>query len=445
MAKQQQKLPLEMIEEVLKHLPVKSLLRFTTLSKPIYSLIQTRRFIKRQLSFSTNHSLILSDILTHQIIHSWDYNASLNTNKHTLNHPFHHHPQHLCFQAPLVGSCHGLLCIFSWGEGDIVLINPITRKHHVLARVERAPGAVFHGFAYDSVNDDYMIVKITQRTGAELGVEFRIRNREVLVYSLNRNDWRKIDDHGFPYLFNCDQIMGVFVSGKLHWHVNSPEQLQRAKTSNMVAGFDLDMKNGRLVPLPDSVVSNLSRLHLSTLGDCLAIITVTLDVNEPANVWVMKEYGVKKSWEKLFSFVSGGGIRFCTNDTISCLRYSENKEEVLMHIFDNHTFWYDLKKKQIRVVEHLPIKFAATVVVHSLVSVGAIEEEKKKNQKAKVVKKRDDYLSKNFRLVGVGHIQERFLWLSFDRVMNLSINPTKAIEPEMAVRPLGAGRSDSVL
>ncbi|KAM7263033.1 hypothetical protein ACFE04_000716 [Oxalis oulophora] len=378
MSKQQQKLPCEMIEEVLKHLPVKSLLRFTTLSKPIYSLIKTRRFIKRQLSLSSNHSLILSDILTHKSILSFDYDASLNNNKHIINHPFQHHHQHLCYQAAqasLIGSCHGLLCIFKWGEGDITLINPTTRKHYVFPRAERAySGTVYHGFAYDSVNDDYVIVKITQRAGSELGVEFRIRNRE------------------------------------LHWHVNSAEQLQRDKTSNMVAGFDLDMKNGTLVPLPDSVVSNLSRLHLSTLGDCLAIITVTLDVNMPANVWVMKEYGVKKSWEKLFSFVSSGGIHFCTNDTISCLGYSENKEEVLMHIFDNHTFWYDLKKKQIRVVEHLPIKFGATVVVHSLVSVGATEE-KKKNQKAKVIKKRNGYCG--------------------------------IVEPGMAVRPLGAG-SDGV-
>ncbi|KAM7251137.1 hypothetical protein ACFE04_023020 [Oxalis oulophora] len=281
-AARQEEIPIEMIEEILKYVPNKSLLRFTTLSRPINSLINTRRFIKRHLSLSvsTNNdlSLILSYVHSNEFILSCDYyDTSL---RQILKHPFEN-TQDDIIGSGLIGSSYGLICMVNWGyfDAEICILNPTTRKHRVLPR-------------------------------------------------------------------NGIYLMDSFNGFGLHWQVNEIEHyvaqvaamevvaIDRV-TTNMVAAFDLDMKNGSIIPLPDVVESTPRKgMHLSKLGECLSIIIEQLDGNgiEAANVWVMKEYGVKESWEKLFSFSTQG---------IPSSKFH---------------------KKETRVVEHLPIRLGATIV-----------------------------------------------------------------------------------
>ncbi|KAM7252420.1 hypothetical protein ACFE04_024303 [Oxalis oulophora] len=353
-ANAKQRLPIEMMEEILKYLPGKSLLRFSSLSKPINSLINTRRFIKRHLSLSVSTSndlsLIISDVETNKLIVSCDFDTSLQNNQHILKHPFENTPQDEIFvSSAIIGSSHGLICIVNWNACDIALLNPTTRKHRLLPTYGVNIHDIidsFHGFGYHLCNDDYVVVRLSQN----------LTHFEVMIFNFNNNDWRKAKEDSFPYSFKSDQRMATFVGGRFHWQVNHAGQFD---TTNMVAAFDLDIKNWRIIPLPHVVDSTPTRFHLSTLGECLSIITEQPGWIKKANVWVMKEYGVKKSWQKLFSFL-GEGIDYCTN--ISCLGYSENKDEVFIHMFEERNFWYDLKKKEIRVVEHLPIRLGATVV-----------------------------------------------------------------------------------
>ncbi|KAM7263916.1 hypothetical protein ACFE04_001599 [Oxalis oulophora] len=370
-------LPEDLIEEILCSLPVKSLLRFTILSKPICSLIlNDRRFIKRQLVASnetgTSQFLVMPDVLKFYAILLYDFdNSIIGNNRQVVNHPFENQPQGLTNQVPVIGSCDGLLCLFSWERGDIALVNPMTRKNRILPRLEITDGLCIHGFAYDPSSDDYVIVKMSQRFKHK-GLKSSCCDRDVAIYSLRTNAWRILKDEFPDYCLSVDQTMATIVCG--------------IRKTNKVVAFDLDMKNANLLPLPDSFETTLSRLHLSNLGGCLSIIVVQPRMYK-ADVWLMKEYGVKQSWEKLFSFSSGGVIDVCINDILSCLAYSKNKDQVLMQVFDNCMFWYDLKKKQANVIEDMPLGFGANVIVGSLVSVGATEEIKKK-QKAKVVKKR---------------------------------------------------------
>ncbi|KAM3356458.1 hypothetical protein P3S68_023172 [Capsicum galapagoense] len=149
----------------------------------------------------------------------------------------------------LAGSVNGLVCL-AFGLYDFFIWNPSIRKHMKLHsyglnlisyfRESESPGGFKYGFGYDELQVDYKIV----------GVFPIYRNRllyrvEVKLYSLRSDSWRCIDHFkGGDFL----EVWGKFVNGKLHW-----------------------------------------------LEEIWKISSIDLDV------WVMKEYGVKESWTKMFT------------------------------------------------------------------------------------------------------------------------------------------------
>ena len=62
------------------------------------------------------------------------------------------------------------------------------------------------------------------------------------------------------------------------------------------------------------------------------------------DLWVMKEYGVKESWTRLFSVASEeviSSLRF-----VEPLAYSRRGNQVLLEHDNINLFWHDLKKKK---------------------------------------------------------------------------------------------------
>ncbi|CAI8596281.1 unnamed protein product [Vicia faba] len=95
----------------------------------------------------------------------------------------------------------------------------------------------------------------------------------------------------FPSDIVFTQRSGKHVSGTINWlaflrgHHSDPL---------FIVSFDLDKESYQKVFLPGEInVFNLT-LTLSVLRDCLCIIY-------DHDVWVMKEYGIKESWSKLFN------------------------------------------------------------------------------------------------------------------------------------------------
>ena len=149
------------------------------------------------------------------------------------------------------------------------------------------------GFGYDCLRDDYKIVMLSRR---ELS--------EVFVYSLRDNSWKTLTGkENITDSYSRPLQRGVLVNNCLHWIQGGPGDEQ-------VIVFDLHHEEWSTLPLPNE--TNFLILQLGFLDGhlCLHIATnhPTFHGKVKCDLWCMKEYGVKESWTKLFSFDYEGAI-----------------------------------------------------------------------------------------------------------------------------------------
>ncbi|XP_074270289.1 F-box only protein 8-like [Silene latifolia] len=196
-------LPKELITEILSRLPVKSLLRFKSVSKSWRDLIQTREFTNlhlKQSKESNSGGMI---------------NLFTNTNICTLNYHHPNTPSAVKLNSPtfldyfssrwnelgppvLVGSCNGLIC-FALPFDRYFMYNPSTRVFKELPKVTRKNAygfRVFSFLAYDHVNDDYKVFELFHYN--EDYRQDNIVGAESLIFSMKANKWKTIDKN-VPY------------------------------------------------------------------------------------------------------------------------------------------------------------------------------------------------------------------------------------------------------
>lgn len=299
----------------------------------------------------------------------------------------------MCYgsQINIWGSCNGILCICNVAE-DIALWNPSTRKYRILPSLppERRCDGVLrfslesYGFGFDSVHDDFKLLKISQYIGLEDPVDF---DSHVKVFSMKKFCWMPIES--MTYILRYTSKMGVFVNSALHWVVSKNLGTESAE---LVVAFDLGTDKFEEIPLPE-LTDSQCEIHVDVLGGCLCSLANYDRVR--FEVWVMKEYGVKESWMKLLivsqvDFV--GSIK-----SVKPLSYSKTGRKVLLLHNRRKLMWYDLHTQTVHdaVIDGLPHSFDAETLVESLISVDAYRE----NTVKILEEKRDDFLSEGFKLV----------------------------------------------
>ncbi|XP_057486624.1 F-box/kelch-repeat protein At3g23880-like [Actinidia eriantha] len=289
-------LPPEIIAEILSRLPVKSLLQFRSVSKSWLSLISNHEFAKTHLGIAfknddyAHHRLILSSVRPQFDLKSCSLYSVLYEQEQQsliaseLDYPLK--DPHRSFSV--VGSCNGLVCI-AIEEDAVFLWNPCTRKSKRLpdSRVRMKYGCyVIYGFGCDESSDDYKVVVILCFLGSGGLYETKVK-----VYALRTNSWRRIGD--FSYGIPLDDS-GKFVNGSLHWAASGN---LGANYSWVIVSLDLAKETYGEVEQPNYGDGGLD-LSLWELKGWLCVLC-----NYPGthvDVWVMKEYGVRESWTKLF-------------------------------------------------------------------------------------------------------------------------------------------------
>ncbi|KAM6601921.1 hypothetical protein CsatA_021530 [Cannabis sativa] len=408
-------LPSEIIADILIRLPVKDLLRYRCVSKPWCSLIDSPDFIKWHLNHSketySNAGLVLnwSDIY-------WVDLDNLNSVVE-LNHP-------IDFEGgtEVLGSCNGLLVLFN-SYDDVALWNPFTKRYRNLPNTELEFAGkdfcicqyIIYGFGYDPIHDDYKLIRLVQY----IGDEDDSFDSEVKVYSLKTKSWKRIKD--FPYYLCYKNAYGVLVDNALHWVVSRKPE---SDVSNLIGAFDIVSEEYYVVPQPDFVDCDF-HMTLNVLGSCLCLIAnYTSDQSsyfwetkaDRIDIWVMKEYGVKESWTKLYSMVQ--------SDEISSFGYvypvtylKPRGTKILMDQDSKKFILYDLERNKAEnvIIPGMPNQFDECVCLQSLVGLGGRDGEisgkkaeklrrkrklkKKLKRKEEEVAKKDDFLSKGFKLV----------------------------------------------
>ncbi|XP_042509364.1 F-box protein CPR1-like [Macadamia integrifolia] len=399
-------LPEVLITDILTRLPVKSLLRFNCVCKTWCALITDPAFVKehlnRSLASNSNLSLILG---YYHHYFSVDLDACEQEAAVELDHPQEISLDSIydydlsnevegscdislgmynsCLRNGVLGSCHGLLCI-SNSVVDMFLWNPSIRTHHRLpnAPIELVrsdfPSLVAHGLGYDPTTDDYKLIRIVQfvdddQYSCDSDSSYSDPcESDVKVFSLSTNSWRRIRD--MPYRIYYGGF-GVFANYALHWVAG-----RDLEPDNFIISFDLQDEEFREVPLPD-FLDNYSYMYVGVLGGQLCFLC---RISSRFEVWVMKDYGVRDSWVKLFTIEQPEVISSLGHARPLC--YSKNGE-VIFNKSDGPLLLYDPRSGRVRTlrIPGAPDRMKAEVYIGSLIPLNAqdgIEQPgKKKKQK----------------------------------------------------------------
>ncbi|XP_073033955.1 uncharacterized protein [Primulina eburnea] len=268
-------LPQDLIIDILSRLSVKSLLRLRCVAKSWLSLISSPEFETNYLEVSTTRRprLVFGSATK---LYTCPFNGIENPPVDDVPCDFTEVRQY--HNIHIVGSCNGLVCLVNQNTGHIFLWNPAIRKYRKLPFPLWLSSREPYGFFYDASSDDYKVVHKVEEPDSK---------PYSRTYSLRNDSWKSLDwSHGrTPIGGSC-----VFLNGAIHWIVGYNDNGSKA-----MAVEAQSLATGELfwsVALPSKRWAFLQVLgeHLCACFECYFRI----------EVWVMKEYGVEKSWSKVF-------------------------------------------------------------------------------------------------------------------------------------------------
>ncbi|KAL6290487.1 hypothetical protein ACE6H2_007997 [Prunus campanulata] len=300
-------LPEEILVQILCRLPAKPLIRFSSVSKRWHSLILSdpqfaqshfklasdRKTLTQRLLISTENQLRSLDAK----MPSFAYNSSWL--KDLTFFP----------NSNLLGSCNGLIFVDVVDDEthNLFLWNPSTRFVRELpnpdfvfvAEIENAEYEFGHtGLGYVSSTDDYKIF-------IDACVYSEPSQTCMEMFSSRLNSWKRI--HHPPSCFRSPTTtsLGPLTNEALHWLY--PNVCEEEPT---ILTFDLAKEEFREVPCPSfngdgdsNDVKDMGVQVVSGGGECLCFsFTRRRGGVELIEFWVMREYGVRESWNVLFKF-----------------------------------------------------------------------------------------------------------------------------------------------
>nr|BAQ19025.1 S0m-locus linked F-box protein type-7 [Petunia x hybrida] len=301
---------------ILLRLPLKTLLRFKCISKTLYNIIQSSTFINLHLNrtTTTNDEFILFNRSIKEAHNEFKSVMSFYACSHD-NYDIHSispdldvpnmKPSISSVSHRLIGPCHGLIVLTDTVE--TILLNPATRNYRILRPSPfdcpmgfcRSIAGV--GFGFDSIANDYKIVRVLEDYGDPPFYDFALRKWKIDVYELTIDSWRELDymDLELPHVhrYPCSEM---FYNGTTHW-------FGRTETV-VILCFDMSTETFRNMKMPDAChFKDRKSYGLVVLNDSLTLICYRHPgcVIDPAKdfmeIWTMKEYGAGESWIKNYT------------------------------------------------------------------------------------------------------------------------------------------------
>ncbi|KAK4256284.1 hypothetical protein QN277_009169 [Acacia crassicarpa] len=311
-------LPHEIIRNILKRLPVKSLIRFQCVCKDWKNLIQNPSFIAEHLQQPThqNPSLLLECYginipLVGRLI-LLDCGLQVRGVQNTPSN------DSLC-NARIVGSCNGLLCLeiyqFKQFPSSLSLWNPATTAVRHVPRI-RTDISYFDycvtGFGFSPIVNDYKIVRTFS--------VFYDGVTQVEVFSLNRGTWKAIDIGNLKgvrlksetvtangAIFWSELNLGQKKEGEdnIDFHEDEDYIEEAADKVDAIVSFDIAKEVFTMIPRPK--LDYYVDVNLTVYENKLALLCVYEDDEIPyvVDLWVLNEgtcaSGQTWSWTKRYT------------------------------------------------------------------------------------------------------------------------------------------------
>ncbi|XP_071703520.1 F-box/kelch-repeat protein At3g23880-like [Rutidosis leptorrhynchoides] len=319
-------IPFEIQIEILKKLPVKSVMRFRSVSKPWKSLIDSSRFVSDYNQRQTQPLLLITyedpckDGLKYlSVVDDDDDNLSKQMCDMS---PFLSNSAKEMIQPTLVSSSQGLLCLYDDNFSKqmcyrAIIWNPWIRKSVTVT----FPNFDYHnygcvvGFGVCPKTSDPKLVKVTFPESFSSMEPWKIE-----VYSLSSGFWRsrsfsKISD------VPCESLNfappSECVDGFIYWIAYCKDV---SKLYWVIISFDLTNEEFGVIYLPD-FLKCCYILGLSKHRESLVLLPHDYTSGYDSGVWMM-EGGVTKTFRKLFTINS-------TDDGVNRMAISDKGEAIL--------------------------------------------------------------------------------------------------------------------
>ncbi|XP_054776551.1 putative F-box protein At3g16210 [Prosopis cineraria] len=291
-------LPEEIIRNILKRLPIRSLIRFQCVSKHWKHLIKTTSFVEEHLRHS-NHQ---SPTLIFQGRSPTDFSQShfyLLDNEMQLHEVQSAPLIDLSWDGWIIGSSNGLLLLsarLNYAHRSMVLWNPASRRVRLVAKVVNS---FLMGFGFSSIVNDYKIVCIRV---SDLFVN------QVKDYSLNTGQWKEVQFGNLDGVYIKSQPFST--NRAIFWFGINLNVEQRDENRHVLVSYDMAIEVFTLIPLPISAPKSLDSQHtrLTMHENKLAMLCHTTIGNFESSLidlWVIEEgtdpSGGRWSWTKKYS------------------------------------------------------------------------------------------------------------------------------------------------
>nr|AIK66485.1 S12-locus F-box type-17 protein [Petunia integrifolia subsp. inflata] len=311
------KLPKGVVTYIFLTFPVKSLLRLKCVSRNLHTFIQSSAFINLHLNRTSiiNEEFILFKRSLKEEPDRFRNIMSFLSSGHD-NYDLHHVSPDLdvpyltttgaCTSHRFMGPCHGLI-VFTDGEETEVLFNPSTRNYRLLTPSPFDSPLGFHrsidgiAFGFDSIGNDYKIVRIAELLGEPPFNCFSTREWRVEVFEMSIDSWREVEnvDQQLRYV-HWYPSADLFYKGASHWFGNE-------NRVHVIVCFDMCTEIFRTFKMPSTCHYKDKNFYcLVVLNKCLTLICYPYLGYEidPAidfmEIWIMKEYGIYESWSKTY-------------------------------------------------------------------------------------------------------------------------------------------------
>ncbi|XP_057505528.1 F-box/kelch-repeat protein At3g23880-like [Actinidia eriantha] len=313
-------LPVEVVIEILKRLPVKSLLQFRCVCKTWRSLITSPNFITMHLNqtLSDPKNRNIRTLLRHyskdqgkEIYSLHSDNETFDENNEGIEFPF---AKQTKFYWRVVGSCNGLLCLSDdlfYYMDSIILWNPMIRRSLTLpvpcfTLDSYGPSMFALGFGVDPKTKDHKVVRLAYAQGDD-GFEVP---PVVEIFSLHLGSWRGIHS-AVSYNITEHFWSQALINGVVHWVAYHLSKKNGARTfRSLIMSFDLGSEEFGELKLPESLVgASPINMSAAVFGGSLTILQYDSQIwASSCSIWVMKEYGIVESWSNQFNIDLGGGV-----------------------------------------------------------------------------------------------------------------------------------------
>ncbi|XP_028793419.1 F-box/kelch-repeat protein At3g23880-like [Neltuma alba] len=304
-------LPKEIMTNILKRLPVKSLMRFRCVCKHWKDLFKTPSFVSDHLCHFShqNPSVLFFQSYGANPLQLRLLDCEMQVRDVQKAPQFDSSPS---MSVNIIGSCNGLLCVEVLRRGitpkSLLLWNPATRDVREVPSsraIDYGGCNCLLGFGFSPLVNDYKIVAIAVDYS-----DITVRGAEA--YSLSRDSWKEIE------VENLEDVTpyrdSVSSNGAIFWYGSTPgeeEEEEDEEADGVIVSFDIAMEVFTLIPWPP--LSGNPSFTLTVYEDNIAMITELGIGDFPTiessiiELWVVEEDigSSEEGWNWTRKFTSG--------------------------------------------------------------------------------------------------------------------------------------------